>query len=531
MNEFIDGTALNFGSEIRGMELVEDEITLGGHTIPAGSVLLTLNNDGSTVGDNSVAVNSEDIFYLTVTQTGSSPVADATLLLDGGDVNLDSSQEHLQALTLTTAVSAEAAKIPIAHWKLDETSGITAVDSEGGHHGTLTNGPTWDSGNIDGALAFDGTDDYVDLTSDAALDDVFLGGATVTAWIYLDGWGENAYGRVLDKSSAVSDNRDGWMIGTDGGNQSIAFAQGFSSIRGFWRPQNNTVNLNEWVHYAIVYDASSEANDPVIYINGVAQTSLVKIAPSGTICSDADIALRMGNHAQDTSRSFDGKLDDVRIYDQALTAAEISELFTAGGGGGGGSNPPPVDTGCSGTFRDEFKARNWSGSDGSIDWSSSPWVETGESDGATAGDVQVLNDQSDYQLRLQDNDNGGEGVEREMNLSGANFAILTFNYRRKNLDNVNDYVVISVSKDGGDYAEVVTINGQSVATDDSYQTFSQNISSYISANTKIRLLTSSKMGGADEIFFDNIQVQCGTLEVIPIDPIDPIPIDPPPAVM
>jgi len=220
---------------------------------------------------------------------------------------------------------------PLAHWKLDETSGTTAVDSEGGHHGTLTNSPIWDNGIIDGALAFDGFDDYVDLTSDADLDDVFVGGATVMAWVYAESWGGNNYGRILDKSSELGGDRDGWMIGLYGDNQAVSLAQGFTGGRGFWRPQNGTFPLNEWVHVAFVYDSSSDANDPVIYLNGVAQSSLVEISPSGTIRSDASISLRMGNHAQDTSRSFDGKLDDVRIYDRMLSDTEIAELATGGG--------------------------------------------------------------------------------------------------------------------------------------------------------------------------------------------------------
>ena len=78
----------------------------------------------------------------------------------------------------------------IAHWKLDETSGTTAVDSEGGHDGTLVNGPVWTAGQDNGALSIDGSNDYVDLTSDAEIDDVFDGGATVMAWIFPTGWGE-----------------------------------------------------------------------------------------------------------------------------------------------------------------------------------------------------------------------------------------------------------------------------------------------------------------------------------------------------
>jgi hypothetical protein len=98
--------------------------------------------------------------------------------------------------------------------------------------------------------------------------------------------------------------------------------------------------LNEWVHVAVVYDASSVANDARIYLNGVEQSSLVEITPTGTIATDAGISMRMGNYAQDTSRTFDGMIDDVRIYDRVLDAAEVAALAGeagTGGGGGGGS--------------------------------------------------------------------------------------------------------------------------------------------------------------------------------------------------
>ncbi len=104
LTEFIDGPTLGFGSEIRGLELAEDEIVLGGHTIPAGAILLTLNNDDlDGVGDNAVPADSADVFYLTVTTVGGSPVAGATLLFEGADVSLDTTEEHLQAVALNSA--------------------------------------------------------------------------------------------------------------------------------------------------------------------------------------------------------------------------------------------------------------------------------------------------------------------------------------------------------------------------------------------------------------------------------------------
>ncbi len=215
----------------------------------------------------------------------------------------------------------------IAHWKLDETTGSTAADSVGGHDGTLGNAPTWTTGHIDNALSFDGWDDYVDLTSDQPLDDVFNGGATVMAWIYPTGWGKNGLGRVFDKSSSASQVGNGWalLINQNYGN-TLVFGQGFKSNLGAWRAPNGSIQLNTWQHIAVVYDASSTANDPIIYVNGSPLAITEFDTPKGALSSDASINLRLGNHAGDTSRTFKGKIDDARIYGRMLDEAEISAI-------------------------------------------------------------------------------------------------------------------------------------------------------------------------------------------------------------
>lgn len=166
-----------------------------------------------------------------------------------------------------------------------------------------------------------------------------------------------------------------------------------------------------------------------------------------------------------------------------------------------GGSPPPTG----GNFRDEFNARTFSGSDGSQPWSID-WLEVGESDGPTKGDEVVNDDISDYQLRVRDNDNGGEGVEREADLSGAASATLRFNYRRKDLDSSDDYVKIEVSANGaaGPWTEVGRLAGPD--NDDVYQHISYDISAYISSNTRIRFITSPTMGVMDNVWFDNVEI-------------------------
>ncbi len=151
---------------------------------------------------------------------------------------------------------------PTAHWKLDDAAGTTAVDSEGGHHGTLVGGPAWTAGSLGGALDFDGLDDYVNLTSDAALDDIFAAGATVAAWINPATFGENNYGRVIDKDNNLTLPGSGWAIEFNGPGARLLLQRGFSTAGGEWATPIGSIALNAWQHVAVVYDGSAAANIP-----------------------------------------------------------------------------------------------------------------------------------------------------------------------------------------------------------------------------------------------------------------------------
>ncbi len=163
-------------------------------------------------------------------------------------------------------------------------------------------------------------------------------------------------------------------------------------------------------------------------------------------------------------------------------------------------------TNAYGTFRDNFNAISFTGSNGTQAWLTN-WTEVGESDGAGNGDVVVTTDISNYQLRLRDNDNGGEGVVRSANLSAYNRVFLTFDYRRVALDAASDHVLVQISTNGTTFNEVGRIAGPT--NDTVYQKFFYDLApAYITSNTRIRLITSSTMGGTDIVYFDNIQLEC-----------------------
>ncbi|MGB5519134.1 MAG: DNRLRE domain-containing protein [Gammaproteobacteria bacterium] len=408
--------------------------------------------------------------------------------------------DELLSVTEIAGLAAPPVYTPIAHWKLDETGGDTAVDSIGGHDGTLVNGPVWTAGHVGGGLTFDGNNDTVDVGADASLDDLFASGATITAWIHASGWGEGNFGRIADKADNLGSNRNGWAFEVHGANRALLFQYGFTDNIGNWYTPVDSIALDTWHHVAVVYDKNAHENDPVIYIDGVAQTLVELDTPVGTASSDAGINLTLGNYALDTSRTFDGILDDIRIYDQMLDASEIASLAAESGSGGGS----PL-TGCDGTFRDEFSLQQYDQNNGTLSWATD-WEETGETTNPTGGDIYIASDTSNFQLVLQDD---GQTVMREADLSNAGNATLSFDYRRQDLSGSGDYVAIEISYNGGtNWTELDRFTG--TATDTAYTSTSYVLDAgALSANTRIRFLTPGNgMNNNNKVWFDNVQIQC-----------------------
>ena len=85
----------------------------------------------------------------------------------------------------------------VGWWKFDETSGTVAYDSSGnGNHGNLTNGPTWVSGKIGGALSFDGVDDSVLIPATSDLD---LQTLSIFAWVYSSNYIQDGF--IFEKTT------------------------------------------------------------------------------------------------------------------------------------------------------------------------------------------------------------------------------------------------------------------------------------------------------------------------------------------
>ena len=148
-------------------------------------------------------------------------------------------------------------------------------------------------------------------------------------------------------------------------------------------------------------------------------------------------------------------------------------------------------------YVDEFNARDYCNED-LTPWEGC-WNEKGDDGTPTGGDAQI--DKS--RLRVRDND---REVWRAIPLPGADRALISFNWRRNNLDRGRDYVTFEVSPDDGQtWFELDRFMGDA---DDfgMHRGNYFNITPYAGAGTRIRFRAAPGLGGQDEVFFDNVTV-------------------------
>ncbi|MCH7547125.1 MAG: hypothetical protein IID30_12065, partial [Planctomycetes bacterium] len=209
-------------------------------------------------------------------------------------------------------------------WKLDESSGTTVNDSANSNNGLISGNPVWQSsgGYIDGALEFDGSGDQIE-DSDA---ENFLNGLTaftVSLWIESDLTNVDK-GIFITQDPSSSDNILSMRydkVGAAGGqNEVIKFAIKTSSGSKNYE-SSALVQTTSWQHLAITWSSNET---PKFYINGTLDTLSYDGGSLGGSISDVT-KLIVGIGVK--SNIWDGRIDDFRIYDGALTASEVNDLY------------------------------------------------------------------------------------------------------------------------------------------------------------------------------------------------------------
>jgi len=197
----------------------------------------------------------------------------------------------------------------VAHWALNETEGDVAYDSAGNIDATVYNGQ-WAEGKINGALDFNGLNTYMDCGDSLRLSTRKM---TLSMWLEPEHMGGMRY--VLSRAREGADDFDYVLMRHYEDQVEFALAQEGSEPVSVM--SNATTPLNEWTHVAVCLDGS----EATIYINGQLDAS----ASYAQRSSCEDCRLWISSLGRDT-RYYNGKIDDIRIYNMALNADQIAAL-------------------------------------------------------------------------------------------------------------------------------------------------------------------------------------------------------------
>ncbi|MBX2821684.1 MAG: S8 family serine peptidase [Rhodothermaceae bacterium] len=279
-----------------------------------GEDILSLAPDGSITSMNGTSMATAHVtgaaaLYLAKNPNATPEEVQASIL-----ENAKSIVHDVPGNTTTKAVWVGAPEDVIAHWTFNEAAGTVAAENIRGANGSLINGPTWQPGLLEGALSFDGNNDRVDLGS---ID--FSGNAMSIAFYFkADDFGTHD-ARFISKASSTNRNDHYWMVSTYKDNK-LRFRLKTSGSTSELLSSAWVISPNTWHAIVAHYDGTRMR----LYVDGNEVGSKSK---TGMIDTNADILGAIGNQPENAgNRPFDGFIDDMKVYDRALTLEEIQEL-------------------------------------------------------------------------------------------------------------------------------------------------------------------------------------------------------------
>jgi prepilin-type N-terminal cleavage/methylation domain-containing protein len=222
----------------------------------------------------------------------------------------------------------------VSQWKLDEASGIVANDSWLSNIGTLATAPGFDnttagygdthtsgwmssSNCVSGTcLKFDEADDYVNFGSSSTLN--ISNELTINAWVKTPGITLNFVDHVI----AYKPNAYAFTIRRDTNNMGW-WLYGVNGVPADYNPlySAESLPLNVWNNVVLIYNSNYKAS---VYINGVSKLTNTY---TNSIRQDPATSLTISSSA---SRCFNGLIDDVRVYDKAISTLEIQQSYFVG---------------------------------------------------------------------------------------------------------------------------------------------------------------------------------------------------------
>jgi hypothetical protein len=208
-----------------------------------------------------------------------------------------------------------------AYWRLDEASGFLAHDYLGGNYGNLTgmSGTEWAPGKINNSLSLDGVNDFINIGDKELVSTAF----SFTAWVNPVNAATGDQ-NILSKYQTFGDNRS-YVIRIGGNDVFIGVSSDGTNASGKLTQLETTTNklTNDWNFIAATYDGSTIA----LFVNG--STPEASITHSGGVYGGGVAPIWIGRQSYNY---FSGMVDEMAVWDRALSQAEMATLYNNGAG-------------------------------------------------------------------------------------------------------------------------------------------------------------------------------------------------------
>jgi hypothetical protein len=226
--------------------------------------------------------------------------------------------------------SATLADGLVGWWPFDVRDYYTStlvLDRSGSKNGgTLVNSPALVGGRLGQALSFNGATNYVQVTDSDSLS--FNQSFSISFWIYPVSLSNDP---VLVGKGRWSTQGE-YQLQLTSGKLNLTIEDGVKNTAYIGRTTaaQSASFLNKWHHIVATYNGSGASTGITLYIDNVAQTTADASGGAFTAMGNLNADLLIGALVGLSVYDFKGSIDDVRIYNRALSAAEINQIYRQG---------------------------------------------------------------------------------------------------------------------------------------------------------------------------------------------------------
>jgi len=236
-------------------------------------------------------------------------------------------RQDMEGAGQATAAGADPLPQPVAHWSFDEMQGQTAHDKTENTNATLgnndnpgTDDPTWKPDNdcqINGCLSFDGNDYVHKYTSSGSPLIISNQSITLSAWVFPTEYPASRGGVFGRRYASV------YSYGISLGSSGQFYTMIRNSTTAQYYNSNVSVPLNTWSHLSSVIDDNGSDTTIRYYINGQLVHTLTNAQRIGST-NDTE-PIEIGTESHTYSNYFLGLIDEVKIYNTALSAEQVRQ--------------------------------------------------------------------------------------------------------------------------------------------------------------------------------------------------------------